>query len=169
MTKTNEPDPNEADPNVGVNLSRPNLIRAWWPAAVWVVLIAFESTDFFSSNNTGGLLYSLLTRLFGQINLYFFLIFHHVLRKTGHVVGYGMLALLLLRGWRATLDQYKTQLARHLIAVMVGHRLCGQHGRMAPKLHSLPHRNLEGCSARQHRRPCVSSSSILVVEQNPGE
>jgi len=110
----------QIDPNAGVNLSRPNLFRAWWPAAVWVVLITFESTDYFSSTNTGSLLYTLLTNLFGHINLHDFLIFHHYLRKTGHVVGYGMLALLLLRGWRATLDQYKTQLVRTSLLSWLG-------------------------------------------------
>ena len=84
---------------------RPNLLRAWWPAIVWIGLITFESTDLFSAQNTGSLLYSLLTRLFGEINLHDFLIFHHYLRKTGHVLGYGMLSLLLLRGWRATFHQ----------------------------------------------------------------
>jgi len=85
--------------------SRPNLVRAWWPAAVWIGLIAFESTDFFSSRNTSSALYTILTRLFGQVDLYKFLVFHHFLRKAGHVVGYGMLSLLLLRGWRATLGR----------------------------------------------------------------
>lgn len=51
------------------------------------------------------MLYSLLTKLFGEINFYDFLIFHHYLRKTGHVLGYGILSLLLLRGWRATFGQ----------------------------------------------------------------
>jgi VanZ like family len=88
--------------------ARPNLVRAWWPAAVWVGLISIESSDAFSSQSTGSLLYALLTRLFGEINLYDFLIFHFYLRKTGHVVGYGMLALLLLRGWRATLGTLGT-------------------------------------------------------------
>ena len=83
--------------------SRPNLLRAWWPGLVWIGLIAFESTDFFSAQHTSSMLYPLLTRLFGHINLYSFLVFHHYLRKTGHVIGFGMLSLLLLRGWRATL------------------------------------------------------------------
>ena len=83
--------------------ARPNLVRAWWPAAIWIGLIAFESTSYLSSDNTGSTLYSLLTRLFGEINFYDFLIWHHYLRKTGHVVGYGVLSLLLLRAWRATL------------------------------------------------------------------
>jgi len=100
--------------------SRPNLLRAWWPAAVWICLIAFESTDFFSSQNTGGVLYTLLTRLFGQINLYDFLVFHHYLRKSGHVVGYGMLSLLLLRGWRATLGPVDTLLLRAALLSWLG-------------------------------------------------
>jgi VanZ family protein len=100
--------------------SRPNLVRAWWPAAVWICLIAFESTDFFSSEHTGGMLYGLLTRLFGQIDFYKFLVFHHYLRKTGHVVGYGMLSLLLLRGWRATFRYVPTLLLRASLLSWLG-------------------------------------------------
>jgi VanZ family protein len=99
---------------------RPNLLRAWWPAVVWIVLITFESTDYFSSQNTGSMLYVLLTRLFGNINFYKFLIFHHYLRKTGHVVGYGMLSLLLLRGWRTTLGRFQTLLLRTTLLSWLG-------------------------------------------------
>jgi VanZ family protein len=103
-----------------LTVSRPNLFRAWWPAAVWVGLIAFESTDFFSSEHTGTIIYSLLTRLFGDINLYNFLVFHHYLRKTGHVVGYGMLGLLSLRGWRATFGQGRALLWRTSLLSWLG-------------------------------------------------
>ena len=84
-------------------LERPNLLRAWWPAAVWVGVIAVESTDYLSSDNTSSVLYSVLTRLFGEINLYDFLVWHFYLRKAGHFIGYGILCLLMVRGWRATL------------------------------------------------------------------
>jgi VanZ family protein len=100
--------------------SRPNLLRAWWPALVWVVLITFESTDLFSSEHTGNMLYTLLSHFLGEIDLYKFLVFHHYLRKTGHVVGYGMLGLLLLRGWRATLDQDHVQLGRTVLLAWLG-------------------------------------------------
>jgi VanZ family protein len=110
----------EAELTTDLTAPRPNLLRAWWPAAVWIGLIAFESTDSFSSQNTGGLLYALLTRLFGRINLYDFLIFHHYLRKTGHIVGYGMLGLLLLRGWRATLDREHGKLGRTALLSWLG-------------------------------------------------
>jgi len=99
---------------------RPHLLRAWWPALVWIGLIAFESTDFFSSRNTGTVLYSLLTRLFGQVDFYKFLVFHHYLRKTGHVVGYGVLSLLLLRGWRATLGRVHALLLRAALLSWLG-------------------------------------------------
>ena len=110
----------ETDLKSDVNLSRPNLLRAWWPGAVWVGLISIESTDSFSSDNTQSLLYGLVTRVLGQVNLYDFLVFHHYLRKTGHVVGYGMLGLLLLRGWRATLDQNRRQLGRTVLLSWLG-------------------------------------------------
>ncbi len=100
--------------------SRPNLVRAWWPAAVWIGLIALESTDSFSSRNTGTVLYAILTRLFGNINFYKFLVFHHYLRKTGHVVGYGMLSLLLLRGWRATFGHAQALLWRTTLLSWLG-------------------------------------------------
>jgi VanZ family protein len=100
--------------------SRPNLVRAWWPAIVWIGIITFESTDFFSSQNTGNMLYTLLMHLFGHISFYKFLVFHHYLRKTGHVVGYGMLSVLLLRGWQATLDQDHAQLGRTALLSWLG-------------------------------------------------
>jgi VanZ family protein len=103
-----------------LTVSRPNLVRAWWPAAIWLCLIAIESTDSFSAEHTGRVLYSLLTHFYANINLADFLVFHHYLRKTGHFVGYGMLSVLLLRGWRATLDQQNVQLARTLLLSWLG-------------------------------------------------
>ena len=110
----------EAELTTDLTASRPNLLRAWWPAFVWTGLISFESTDLFSSDKTSSMLYTLLTRLFGEINLYDFLIFHHYLRKTGHVIGYGMLCLLLLRGWRATFGQTRAMLRRTALLSWLG-------------------------------------------------
>ena len=110
----------EANLTTDLTASRPNLVRAWWPAAVWIGLIAFESTDSFSSQNTSSMLYTVLTRLFGHIDFYNFFVFHHYLRKTGHVVGYGMLSLLLLRGWRATLGRVDALLLRAALLSWLG-------------------------------------------------
>jgi VanZ family protein len=100
--------------------SRPSLLRAWWPALVWVGIICCESTDYFSAENTGSMLYTLWVHLFGSVDLHFFLIFHHYLRKTGHVVGYGMLSLLLLRGWWATFGRIPTLLLRAALLSWLG-------------------------------------------------
>jgi VanZ family protein len=87
---------------------------------VWIMIIAFESTDFFSAEHTGSMLYSLLTRFFGNIDFYKFLVFHHYLRKTGHVVGYGMLSLLMLRGWRMTFGRVDAWLLRAALLSWLG-------------------------------------------------
>ena len=87
---------------------------------VWVGLISIESTDMLSSEHTASLLYKLVTRIFGPVNLYEFLQFHFYLRKTGHVLAYGMLSLLLLRGWRATLDPARAWLGRVTLLSWLG-------------------------------------------------
>lgn len=66
------------------------------------------------------MLYNLLTRLFGAIDLHDFFVFHHYLRKTGHVVGYGVLSLLLLRGWRATFGRTRSLLSRTALLSWLG-------------------------------------------------
>jgi len=66
------------------------------------------------------MLYHFLTRLFGYVNLHDILILNFCLRKTGHFLGYGMLALLLLRGWRATLGVARVWLNRSLLLAWIG-------------------------------------------------
>jgi len=99
---------------------RPSLLRAWWPALVWAGIISIESTDSFSSDHTGALLYRLLSHFYANINLHDVLVLNFVLRKTGHVFGYGMLSLLLLRGWRATLDPARAWLGRVALLSWLG-------------------------------------------------
>ena len=77
--------------------------KVWTAAGLWLGIIAVESSKLLSSENTGKFLYALYIRIFGAINLATFDIWHHYLRKTGHVIGYGILSWLLFRAWRATL------------------------------------------------------------------
>jgi VanZ family protein len=76
---------------------------AWIPALLWMGVIAAESSDLFSSAHTGKLLYSLLSAVWGSMDLPRFLVWHSLLRKAGHVFGYGLLNLLFFRAWRETL------------------------------------------------------------------
>ncbi len=85
------------------SFDRREIWKTWLAAGLWLALIAFESTDWLSSAHTGSLLYTWITQFFGPINPATFDIFHHYLRKTGHVFGYAILSFLLFRGWRATL------------------------------------------------------------------
>lgn len=78
------------------------VLKAWIAAILWLILIAVESSALLSASNTSRFLYPLLNFLFGM-DWERFDIFHYYLRKGGHVVGYGILSVLLFRAWRATL------------------------------------------------------------------
>jgi VanZ family protein len=85
-----------------LNSQRHEILKAWIAAALWLALIAFESTAMLSSENTGRILYPLLHYLF-NMNPERFDYWHFYIRKTGHVIGYATLSFLLFRAWRATL------------------------------------------------------------------
>jgi VanZ family protein len=78
------------------------LLKTWVAAALWMTLIAIESTDTFSAEHTGRFLYPLLHFLTG-LDLARFEVVHHYIRKCGHFVGYFTLSFFLFRAWRATL------------------------------------------------------------------
>ena len=82
---------------------RHELLKAWIAATLWLIVIAIESTALLSAANTGKILYPLLHFLFG-LDWERFEDWHFYIRKTGHVIGYGMLSFLLFRAWRATFE-----------------------------------------------------------------
>ncbi len=77
--------------------SNERIVKAWFPSVIWLIVIAIESTNLGSSENTSRLLYPIFHLL--GMGPALFGIFHHVLRKTGHFVGYFTLAVLLFRAW----------------------------------------------------------------------
>ena len=72
---------------------------------MWLVVIRLESTDYASSANTFGILHRIAVAIFGPINPETLLTFNSILRKTGHFLGYAILAWLVFRALRLT--QYK--------------------------------------------------------------
>ena len=63
-------------------------------------LIALESTDLFSASHTGSWLGTFLRSLgVSQTRL---VTINHLLRKTGHGIGYGFLSFLIFRAFRGT-------------------------------------------------------------------
>jgi len=85
-----------------LNSDRSNLVKAWIAAILWLIVIAIESSALLSASNTSRILYPLLHFLFG-LDWEHFHQWHFYIRKSGHVVGYAILSILLFRAWRATL------------------------------------------------------------------
>ena len=77
--------------------------RAWIPALLWLAVIAFESTSLMSADNTGHLLLTVARFFDPRITLAQLQLLNAVGRKIGHCLGYGILSLLMLRAWWATL------------------------------------------------------------------
>jgi VanZ family protein len=90
-----------------LNSSRKQLLKAWLPALIWIVIIALESTKMGSASNTSRILYPIF-HFFSGMDPVHFEVWHHYIRKTGHFVGYFTLSLLLFRAWRATLPHAGT-------------------------------------------------------------
>jgi VanZ family protein len=75
----------------------------WTPAALGIVVIAIESTATFSAANTSSWLRPIAEAIFGRLSDPTWELAHHLLRKTGHFIGYGTLCVLFLRAWLLTL------------------------------------------------------------------
>ena len=78
-------------------------VNVWVPVVFACAVIATESTATFSADNTSGWLRPLCERIFGHIADATWDPLHHYIRKTGHFVGYGLVALSFLRAWLHTL------------------------------------------------------------------
>jgi VanZ family protein len=90
-------------------VSRLRLVLDWVPAALSVLMIVLESTATMSAENTSHWLYPLWLRLFGPISPAHWAEVHHLIRKTGHFVGYGLVSLTFFYSWRQTLRRMAVQ------------------------------------------------------------
>ncbi len=82
-------------------------IRAWLPVAAGVAVIAVESTEWLGADYTSGPLRFVYQALFGHVDDARWELIHHLIRKTGHFVGYGLIGLAWLRAWWMSLPNYK--------------------------------------------------------------
>ena len=69
-----------------------------------MVVIAIESSDYLSSSHTSRFLYPIFHFLF-NMDLAHFPFWHHLIRKTGHVVGYFIMSVLAFRAWKVSLPE----------------------------------------------------------------
>jgi VanZ family protein len=80
----------------------------WLPPAIWLAVIVTESTNLGSSDHTSRILYPIFRFLFGMDPARF-AVWHVLVRKTGHFVGYFTLSVLLFRSWRASFPRLSTR------------------------------------------------------------
>jgi VanZ family protein len=80
-------------------------ISAWWPVAVGIGVIAIESSAALGSDHTTGPLRWLFQAIFGPVANERWEIVHHLVRKSGHFIGYGLLGLAWLRAWWMSLPR----------------------------------------------------------------
>jgi len=84
-------------------------VSAWWPVAVAIAVIACESTEYFGADHTSAVLRPIWQFFFGPVSDARWDAIHHLIRKTGHFVGYGMVGLTWLRAWWMTLRHWRFQ------------------------------------------------------------
>ena len=80
-------------------------ISAWWPVAASIAIIACESTKYLGSEYTSGPLRHVWEAIFGPVSDDSWSLVHHLVRKTGHFLGYGLIGLAWLRAWWMTLPR----------------------------------------------------------------
>jgi len=82
--------------------TRLSLFLHWIPALIGISVILIESTGSMTSANTSRWLLPIWVKLFGPISPERWETVHHLIRKTGHFVGYGFVSLGFFEGWRYT-------------------------------------------------------------------
>lgn len=92
-------------------------ISAWLPVAIGIAIIVMESTQYFGSDRTSGPFRWIFQAIFGPVSDAHWQVIHHLIRKTGHFLGYGLIGLAWLRAWRMTLPslRFLTQAALALL------------------------------------------------------
>jgi VanZ family protein len=80
-------------------------LSAWLPVVLGIAIIAMESTEFMGAEYTNGPLRRFFEVIFGHFTDNVWVVVHHLVRKTGHFVGYGVIGLAWLRAWWMTLPR----------------------------------------------------------------
>jgi VanZ family protein len=80
-------------------------LSAWLPVLLGIGVIVLESTVWFGADRTSHPLRVLFEALFGHVSNARWEVIHHVIRKSGHFVAYGLIGLAWLRAWWMTLPR----------------------------------------------------------------
>ena len=88
--------------DISVRRNAAGFAWTWLPVAIGLAVIAIESTNTMSADKTSSFLRPIFAALFGSMSDAHWDIFHHILRKSGHFMGYGTLGMTWLRAWLRT-------------------------------------------------------------------
>jgi VanZ family protein len=86
-----------------LNTKLRSFLKYWLPLLIWLGVIFIGSTGVLSAEQTSRFLVPFLRWLYPQISIATILSIHLALRKLGHLIEYGILAVLLWRALRGTL------------------------------------------------------------------
>ena len=96
-------------------------LRAWIPTLIWLCVLALFSTDAFSADHTGSVLWKILHALFGTRFDAHFQEIHLFIRKSAHFCSYGLLGALAFFSWRTTFPALSRWTLRwSLLGLLVG-------------------------------------------------
>ena len=73
----------------------------WLPPLLWIAVMFWLSTDTFAAEHTGVVLWHVLSALAPGVTAEQYTLLHFFTRKAAHLTEYAILALLLLRAFRA--------------------------------------------------------------------
>jgi len=107
-------------------------LRIWLPVLAFALLVAFESTSYFSADRTSEPLRRLVEALFGYDACVHWNLIHILIRKTGHFIGYGAFSLVCFhafwisyRGVAYVTSRMGRQLRAHGMAILTTFLVAG--------------------------------------------
>jgi VanZ family protein len=87
----------------GIDVTPRRKLLWWLPTFLWLCLQAAFSTDTFSAEHTGSVLWAIVHALYPGISASQFASLHFFVRKTAHFTTYGLLSVVAFYSWKATL------------------------------------------------------------------
>jgi VanZ family protein len=86
-----------------VHVSPRRKLVLWLPTLAWLCLLTVFSTDSFSAEHTGSILWKVVHWGYGGITQRQFEVLHFFVRKAAHFTFYGILSVFAYYSWKATL------------------------------------------------------------------